>query len=678
MNGANVSDLLSAYLRLAGDEVENWSGWLSRWAELLRRLQDPPVGDLSELAGGSPRSGLLVAVGHYVDGDDGLAVEALGPVKQSLVGQEPDNEAAAALAAFYALLGASEEAAELFTELAAAGWTFSLAEGAFFAESLFRSGGSDDGLGVALGGVRELQRRRQALSDTALRLNFGGQTGQELSRTAATAAFARVWREEDPEQNAALAIGVLELVRDPLLAETVHTSARAPIPVLTRLDLIRACWAAEAAAFQWRELLRQLLTEQGRGPDADLVERRLDAAEVAAQTAHETVAREAPSLFSFFFSPGRSLLRSPVEGDVTYEAQRQLEAGTAVLGFELLEEAAVGWAISPDGLLLSPLAISPKQLAAAAASVLGSCIEGSLAANGDLAPLADAVLGWADGLLETTERLYVVPTGALRTIPFVVLPWRGRPLVASHTCSVLPTLGVLADLAERPTRDLREASLVAFGNPVDMRWTSPTGDVVPMRGLRFAEAESTVAKELAGQRGVAHNGSEATREAALDALRTAGIVHLATHARFCAEAPLFSAILLADGEQLTGIDLIATNAGCELIVASACRTGEGARTTGDDVLGLSRGLLGCGARAAIVSLWPVDDRRTAELMGSFYRGLFGGLDPAQALRSAQLPFLGLPALEPTEARDVERGIRVEPGEVSGSERFWAPFVLVGV
>jgi hypothetical protein len=487
-----------------------------------------------------------------------------------------------------------------------------------------------------------------------------------------------VWREEDPAQNAALAIGVLDLARDPLLAETVHTSTRAPIPVLMRLHLIRACWAAEAAAFQWRELLRQTLTEQGRGTEADVIEGRLDAAEEAAQTARKALAREAPSLFSSFFSPGRSLLRSPADHDVTAEAQAQLEAGTAVLGFELLEEEVVGWAISRDGLLLSRLAISPERLAARAASVLSSCVEGSLAANGDLTPLADAVLGWADGLLATTERLFLIPTGPLRTIPFTVLPWRGRPLVVSHTCSVLPTLGVLADLAARPQLDLRDASLVALGNPADMRWTSPTGEVVPMSGLTFAEEESTVAQNLAGERGVAHNGPKATRQAALNALRTAGIVHLATHARFCPEAPLFSAILLAEGEQLSAVDLIATDAGCELIVASACRTGEGTRTTGDDVLGLSRGLLACGARAAIVSLWPVDDRRTSELMDAFYRGLFGGLDPGQALRSAQLRFLGIPGLEPTGERDVQRTQTTTQRESAGSERFWAPFVLVGV
>jgi CHAT domain-containing protein len=171
-------------------------------------------------------------------------------------------------------------------------------------------------------------------------------------------------------------------------------------------------------------------------------------------------------------------------------------------------------------------------------------------------------------------------------------------------------------------------------------------------------------------------GPKATREAARAALHTADIVHLATHARFCEEAPLFSAFLLANGEQLIVVDLIGIESRADLIVASACSTGEGGRTSGDDVLGISRGLLACGARAAIVSLWPVDDEHTADLMIAFYRELFNGLDPARALKEAQLTFFNADQKAPTRAREVppEEGSTA----AAGTERFWAPFILVGV
>jgi CHAT domain-containing protein len=73
----------------------------------------------------------------------------------------------------------------------------------------------------------------------------------------------------------------------------------------------------------------------------------------------------------------------------------------------------------------------------------------------------------------------------------------------------------------------------------------------------------------------------------------------------------------------------------DLVVLSACRTAQGETTGGDEVLGLTRGLLAAGARAAVVSLWPVNDFATSLLMGQFYRRLQAGDDPARALQATQ-------------------------------------------
>ena len=54
------------------------------------------------------------------------------------------------------------------------------------------------------------------------------------------------------------------------------------------------------------------------------------------------------------------------------------------------------------------------------------------------------------------------------------------------------------------------------------------------------------------------------------------------------------------------------------------------------VSGLFRGFLYAGARRLLVSLWPVDDAGTRDLMTRFYRGLFEqSLAPAEALGQAQ-------------------------------------------
>jgi CHAT domain-containing protein len=145
----------------------------------------------------------------------------------------------------------------------------------------------------------------------------------------------------------------------------------------------------------------------------------------------------------------------------------------------------------------------------------------------------------------------------------------------------------------------------------------------------------------------------------------------------------------------------------DLVVLSACDTGRGQTTGGGDVLGLTRGLLAAGARAAVVSLWPVDDVSTSLLMGAFYRHLRAGATPAAVLQAAQRYLRALTPeaiseelaqlaatlrqagasdriVRPVEAAANEQGVprHLVPSQARQSPGyqhpyFWAPFVLVG-
>ncbi|MBA3767593.1 MAG: CHAT domain-containing protein, partial [Acidobacteria bacterium] len=58
---------------------------------------------------------------------------------------------------------------------------------------------------------------------------------------------------------------------------------------------------------------------------------------------------------------------------------------------------------------------------------------------------------------------------------------------------------------------------------------------------------------------------------------------------------------------------------------------------GEGLIGLTRGFMYAGAARVVVSLWSVNDKATAELMGEFYRQMLKeGQRPAEALRSAQI------------------------------------------
>jgi CHAT domain-containing protein len=60
---------------------------------------------------------------------------------------------------------------------------------------------------------------------------------------------------------------------------------------------------------------------------------------------------------------------------------------------------------------------------------------------------------------------------------------------------------------------------------------------------------------------------------------------------------------------------------------------------GEGVYGLRRSFFPAGAETLVMSLWPVSDRVTREMMTSYYTGLKQGLGRGEALRQAQLNML---------------------------------------
>jgi CHAT domain-containing protein len=71
------------------------------------------------------------------------------------------------------------------------------------------------------------------------------------------------------------------------------------------------------------------------------------------------------------------------------------------------------------------------------------------------------------------------------------------------------------------------------------------------------------------------------------------------------------------------------------VMLSACETGLGSISSGDDVVGLTRGFLYAGAQNVVGSLWEVDDDATAELSKLMYASMKKGQPVGKALAEAQ-------------------------------------------
>jgi len=136
--------------------------------------------------------------------------------------------------------------------------------------------------------------------------------------------------------------------------------------------------------------------------------------------------------------------------------------------------------------------------------------------------------------------------------------------------------------------------------------------------------------------------ADATEAQVKKLVETVGLVHFATHAELSESDPLSSAVLLVPGagedgrlevREVFGLDLHA-----RLVVLSACETGLGKLSRGDELVGLQRAFLYAGTPAVVTTLWKVDDRASFELVRAFYDRL-AAAGPVEALRQAQIETL---------------------------------------
>jgi CHAT domain-containing protein len=122
-------------------------------------------------------------------------------------------------------------------------------------------------------------------------------------------------------------------------------------------------------------------------------------------------------------------------------------------------------------------------------------------------------------------------------------------------------------------------------------------------------------------------------------------VHFATHGVLDSRQPELSKLVLSlydeKGRPEDGFlrlnDIYGLHLNADLVVLSACQTALGKEIRGEGLIGLTRGFMDAGAARVLASLWSVEDRATAELMGDFYRAMLRDkLSPAAALRRAQI------------------------------------------
>ena len=227
-------------------------------------------------------------------------------------------------------------------------------------------------------------------------------------------------------------------------------------------------------------------------------------------------------------------------------------------------------------------------------------------------------LVWAPlaGALAQCHRVLIVPHGQLGTLPFAALHDGERSLGQRHELALAPSARVaLHGLQLQPGPASR---VLVLGESTR---------------LPHAAAEARVVASL-----FPHANAFVGDEATLGALRAhssgADVIHLACHAQFRSDNPMFSALHLTDGALTVEATEALSLKPCT-VVLSACETALAEQGNGDEMVGLVRAFLVAGAARVLASVWPVDDAVTANFMSHFHGALCRGVAPAASLRLAQ-------------------------------------------
>jgi CHAT domain-containing protein/tetratricopeptide (TPR) repeat protein len=276
--------------------------------------------------------------------------------------------------------------------------------------------------------------------------------------------------------------------------------------------------------------------------------------------------------------------------------------------------------------------------------------------------LYDLLIKPAEKQLAGSSRWCIVPDDLLWKVPFQVLEPRGaRYLIEDVTISYAPSLAFIQESSHRVVTNTN--SLLAFGDPRQGSSSRDGEGQQPLyEPLPEAAAEvRSIASKFGSQRRAVFVGPMASESTFKSKAGGYDVIHLATHGVLDPTNPLYSFLLLTEGEGEDGIlearEVLEMDLRADLVVLSACGTGQGMIGEGEGVIGITWAFLAAGARAAVVSQWAVKSGTSSRQMMNFYNQLKPGASKAEALRQSALEMLR--------------------GSQFNHPFYWASFVVIG-
>jgi CHAT domain-containing protein/predicted negative regulator of RcsB-dependent stress response len=326
-----------------------------------------------------------------------------------------------------------------------------------------------------------------------------------------------------------------------------------------------------------------------------------------------------------------------------------LDERTAAIAYWVSDSELTCWLITRSGITCKTVPTGGEALSSLIEKTRRSIESLSQGETGrNLSRLYSLLIGPLAGHLAPFANLVIIPNGSLHFLPFQALvDERGGYMVQRFNLVYAPSASVFMVCKNRKVKQGSRFMGMALSDMVLQDKPGLPGTEQEVRNILPLFPESTSAF-----------GRQSTEAFVKKNAPSYNFIHFATHGSYNYKQPLYSHLLFMPGEEDDGrlnvFEVFELNINASLVTLSACETGLGNISQGDELVGLSRAFLFAGSSSVIVSLWAVADYPTSLLMTNFYKYLKDH-DLQESLTLAQ--------------RDV---IKIYPQPI-----YWSPFILIG-
>jgi CHAT domain-containing protein/predicted negative regulator of RcsB-dependent stress response len=331
------------------------------------------------------------------------------------------------------------------------------------------------------------------------------------------------------------------------------------------------------------------------------------------------------------------------------DIQSRLDPMTAALEYWESSNGLIIWVITHSAITSKIVPVSNTSLNSLIQSTR-KAIESNSATEytSGLSELYKELIGPVENTIASFSNLLIIPNQSLHFLPFqALMNKKGEYLVQKYNLTYSPSASVYVLCNDKLVKTGSKFMGVALSNV-------SVGD---NPGLPGTEDELRKILPLFPDN-ISAIGMQSSETFVKKNAGNYNFLHFATHGSYNYRQPLYSCLIFPpsdeDDGRLNVFEVFELNLNSKLVTLSACETGLGNLSQGDEITGLSRAFLFAGSASVIVSLWSVADYPTAMLMADFYRYLKNH-SMQEALTLAE--------------HDV---IKEYPQPV-----YWSPFVLIG-